>query len=195
MSTFRYITFQNYQGYIMAEEDFDTDVPLILHLRGVFRVKNNDDLKIDTYDNGYEVPKHSITYTKFPRKFCGLSTWIENTAIHCFNCTQHFDTRPIPITNSYRKTPNGVGEFDVKGIACSFPCAQKYINKTPKNEKWELEEMLRIIFWIFHQKRITHIPEAYDMYEQECFGGTVSTPDFKARNKNILDSLLADDDT
>ncbi len=56
MSTFRYITFQNYQGYIMAEEDFDTDVPLILHLRGVFRVKNNDDLKIDTYDNGYEVP-------------------------------------------------------------------------------------------------------------------------------------------
>lgn len=172
-------------------KDFDIDKPLILYLRGVFRPTKSDDYnKIDEFDTYESVPKHSITYTRFPRKFCGLGTWIENTSIHCFNCAQHFDTRPIPVTNSYRKTTNSVGEFDVKAIACSFPCAQKYINRMPKNEKWELEEMLRIVFWIFHKKRITHIPEAYDIYEQECFGGTISESDFKARNKQIVDSLL-----
>jgi hypothetical protein len=174
----------------MTDDGFDTDTPLILHLRGVFRSKNDDDLKFEGYEA--TTAKQGITYTRFPRKFCGLKTWIENTEIHCFNCTNKFNDRPIPITNSYRKTSNGCGEFNVKGIACSFPCAKKYINKSPKNERWELDEMLRIMFYIFYSKTVSDIPEAYDMYEQEKFGGTKSDSDFKARNKHILDTLLAE---
>jgi hypothetical protein len=174
----------------MSENDFDIDDPQILFLRGVFRPTKDESYNKD--EEYAPVQKASITYTRFPRKFCGLGTWIVNTSIHCFGCSNRFDTRPIPITNNYRKAATNAGEFDVKGIACSFPCAQKYINKMPKNEKWELEEMLRVVFYIFHKKRVTNIPEAYDMYEQECFGGTISESDFKARNKHILDSLLSD---
>lgn len=175
----------------MSDDGFDTDVPQILHLRGVFRPKKGEEYKFEEFE--INNPKHGITYTKFPRKFCGLKTWIENTEIHCHGCANHFDDRPVPIANSYRKTPTGCGEFNVKAIACSFPCAQRYINKSPKNERWELEEMLRIMFWIFHQKKIEEIPEAYDMYEQEKFGGTVSDADFKARNKHIMDRLLSEE--
>lgn len=174
----------------MSDDGFDTDTPLILHLRGVFMRKNTDEYKIDGYEP--DTVKHHITYTRFPRKFCGLKTWIENTQIHCFSCTNGFSDRPVPITNSYKKTASGSYEFNVKGIACSFPCAQRYINKSPKNERWELENMLRIVFYIFYMKKVETIPEAYDMYEQERFGGTISDSDFRARNKHILDTLLSD---
>ena len=63
----------------MSDDGFNVDTPQILHLRGVFiSKKGTDDFHFEGL--GYEpnTVKHHITYTKFPRKFCGLKTWIEN---------------------------------------------------------------------------------------------------------------------
>ena len=106
-----------------------------------------------------------------------------------------FYRQTVPIANGYRKTPSGDYEFDVKGIACSFPCAQKHINKTPKNDRWELEKILCVIFCIFYDKKVESIPEAYDQYELERFGGNISDADYDARNKYILETLTRDEQT
>lgn len=172
--------------------DFEFEEEQILFLRGVF-VKDLNRRMDDDYYDSLTVDTNTtetITYNKFPRRFYNLETWIKTSNLECVNCSNKI-LHPIPIPSNM-KYSGKQKIFDIERIACSFPCAMKYLNNSMYNNRWERVQALLYLFYIFHGVKVTNIPESKDRLEQIRYGGVISADEFIKTNNEIVEKLIID---
>jgi len=172
--------------------DIDIDpTPSILFLKGCF-IKDcetiedvfNDRLLHDIKTESYE-PESK--YNKIKTKFTSLELWPKSNNIDCWHCSCSFESIPIFIPEKITPSPDPeilYGDINVYGNFCSWCCASAHIYDTLKyklseNIAWDMYKMLCILYFIFTNKRINHIPQSLPKTIMKKYGGKISTLEYK----------------
>lgn len=145
----------------------------------------------DNVNNDYTDLKKKITYDKIPNKFTNLKQWIEqtkNTKIKCWYCDSLFAGVPVFIPSYISNTSNGK-IYETYGAFCGFGCAYGFLQNThhfhDSNTYWDKLNMLKMLYFIFHNKKINDFHISPSKYTTELYGGDISIADFKKELKRI----------
>ena len=167
----------------------DIKEEFILFLEGIYI---NDYIDIDQQfnnrlidNNEYQMEEKKIIYDKIPSKFTSLDNW-EPTNIKCWFCFCSFKNLPIFIPKEIYNTDNGK-VMDVYGNFCSFGCAKAFLNfreNIDEDKYWDYNEMLKMLYKIFYNKKIYDIKASPSQYNLVWFGGNLTMKDYK---KSIID--------
>lgn len=146
---------------------------------------NQEQADIEILYNSYKTPK----FNTIPTTFTNLNNWIKSTNLKCWYCDMNFNNVPVFIPKYINLTQSGK-ILDVYGNFCSFSCAKSFLDLNKTNKHWEMYEQLKILFYIFHNKKISDIPTAPNKYDLKCYGGTMTENDFREKIQSLLQNEI-----
>jgi len=174
----------------------------ILFLKGVFPedCSKVEDQYIENLSENTSFPdelgknidiKRKIHYDKIQKHFHTIKSWVEvtkNIKIKCWYCESMFMGVPVFIPSGIHDSPKGK-IYDVYGIFCTFGCAFSFIKHSAEfiNDKsqWDKVEMLKMLYFLFYNKKIDTIVPSPNKYKLEQYGGDMSLAEFKKELKKI----------
>ena len=172
--------------------------PQILFLRGCFlsdcdSIEDIFDEKLVSESNLYnkEISINNIKYNKIPSYFTDTNTWIKKTNIKCWFCGCTFFDQPIFIPNNIQKITDSkkiINKIDVIGNFCSWNCAASYIHLHYNSKKWEMLQLLKILYKIFNGVAIDHIVPAPPKTLMKQYGGDLTILEYKNKIKELNDN-------
>jgi hypothetical protein len=118
-------------------------------------------------------------------------TYLDDTNLHCWNCSLMFDYNPIFIPTHIKETQNGELEFGIKGNMCTFNCAMQIILDQTNDgspERWKYINNLKLLYFIKRGVHIHDIKPAPSKNNLIIYGGTW-TPDILYEEIKKLDKL------
>jgi hypothetical protein len=174
----------------------------ILFLKGVFpedcskvedqyieNLNDNASFIDDMHKNG-DI-KRKVQYDKIQKHFYSIKTWVESTKnikIKCWYCESMFMGVPVFIPSNIHDSPKGK-IYDVHGIFCTFGCAFSFIKASAKfiddKSQWDKVEMLKMLYFLFYNRKIDTIIPSPDKYKLEQYGGDMTLVEFKKELKKI----------
>ena len=99
------------------------------------------------------------------------------TDIKCWYCRNYFDTVPVPIVKQYDPV---VGQYEVHGICCSFPCAKSYLrDDNASDNKVRLLYQRKLAIEVFGWAPDKPIPYAPAWMSLEDVGGYQEIDEFR----------------
>ena len=167
-------------------------IPKILFLNGCYLsdCDNIEDMFDDNLLNELDVRYDNvIEYNRIPQHFISLDTWIKKTNIKCWNCDCSFDSTPIFIPTSIIRSDikdNINTTFTVHGNFCSFSCATTYLQTLNISNKWDIQFLLRKLYYIFYNKEINNIPPSPSKYMMKQYGGHMEVSEYMECIKKLL---------
>lgn len=179
----------------------DDEEQYILFLKGIYindyididemfknKLINSNDNFDDNIKCNCSIQKYKkINYDKIPTTFDSLKTWKRSTNLKCWNCDLTFKNIPIFIPKHIYNTRNGK-RMDILGNFCSFGCAKGFIDsnkKITKDETWDQNERLKILYNIFYKKHINDIKPSPDKYNLIYYGGKLEVREYKEQILNV----------
>ena len=159
-------------------------IPKILFLNGCFlsECDNIEDMfdnnLMSELDNKYE---NIVEYDKIPIFFKSMDTWLDKTNLKCWNCDCLFDSIPvfIPVYISKSESKDIIdGKITTHGNFCSFSCSASFLHASNLNNKWDIQFMLRKLYFIFYGKNIINIAHSPSKYIMKQYGGHVETLEY-----------------
>lgn len=174
----------------------------ILFLKGVFPedcskvedqyIENLNDAAAFSEDSNRHMDiKRKMHYDKIQKHFHSVKAWVESTKnikIKCWYCESMFMGVPVFIPSGIHNSPKGK-IYDVYGIFCTFGCAYAFIKSSSEfihdKSHWDKIEMLKMLFFLFYNKKIDTIMPSPNKYRLEQYGGDMSLPEFKKELKKI----------
>ena len=115
------------------------------------------------------------TEEKIATYFRGITTWVRNTNIKCWQCDRNFHTMPkfVPMPCSEP------GVYEVRGNMCSFNCAYSWILLHFAGiERQNAVERLCLLYFMFTGRRISRITQAFAKTEMQQYGGALTEQEF-----------------
>ena len=102
------------------------------------------------------------------------------TDICCWHCCHKFDNMPCGIPLSYED-----GNFNTKGVFCSFNCAltYNYNSKECENQIQERESLLYLMYKKINSVKEVNLKYAPEKETLKMFGGTLTIKEFR-KNQN-----------
>lgn len=138
--------------------------------------------------------RSDIRITKFKSK----KQWAEaykDATLKCWSCGMSFKGIPCFIPRQIRNTSHGK-EYDTIGLFCGFACSYTFLNSQAefiKNKTYfDKLSMLKMLFTLFYNKRITEFKEAPYIYDITYYGGHVDICEYRNALRNINQTMLAE---
>lgn len=163
----------------------------------------NDKNVTDTskHNSNINTNKFENIYSPLPKTFKNINKWPKKTNLLCLNCGCKIICQPIFIPksiNKYKKKVKGelkeIIEKEVFGCFHHFACATAYIQtlKITNENKMDMIEMLKDLYFDFYNKRIKYIHPAEDKSVRSCYGGQLDDKEWYALidNNHEIHSLL-----
>lgn len=142
-------------------------------------------------------PLHRISDVRVT-KFRSKKQWAEaykDTTLKCWSCGMSFKGTPCFIPRQIRNTPSGK-EYDTIGLFCGFACAYTFLKNQAefvRNKTYfDKLSMLKMLFTLFYNKRITEFKEAPNIYDITYYGGHVDICEYRNALRQINASMIAE---
>jgi len=127
-------------------------------------------------------------FDKIPRIFTTLEDWPQHTNLKCWMCDFTFDDIPKFVPTHVRETDKGDIEFATHGNMCSFNCAELWINihySKKDDQQWRAQDNLRLVYFIFTGRHISHIHPAPHKTELKSYGGDLDEEAFWKKLRDL----------
>ena len=184
-----------YEKSIMKEDNKEMSLyENIIHDKNITDISkhNSTNINANKIDN---------VYSPLPKVFKNINKWPKKTNLLCLNCGCKIICQPIFIPksiNKYKKKVKGelkeIIEKEVFGCFHHFACATAYIQtlKITNENKMDMTEMLKDLYFDFYNKRIKYIHPAEDKAVRSCYGGQLNDKEWYALidNNHEIHSLL-----
>lgn len=122
-------------------------------------------------------------FDKIPATFTGMATWPESTNLHCWACGFTFDNAPAFVATYVSETEKGV-EMGVRGVMCTFNCAERWIEDEYHGDPvtlWRMQENLILAYFLttgILPKKIEAAPRRNNLMQ---YGGSWTPDEFWER--------------
>jgi len=163
--------------------NYDTNV---LFIRQVFfedLTTAEDDMQsylMNISCNQTNITEHE--YDEIPKTFTGIDSWIKKINLLCWSCSCGFNNMPWFIPKYYNKSGDKI-EMGVHGVFCSPNCAADGIICEFGSSRMEIikekQELLKILYYIFNNKKITYIPVPVNKTVMVQYGGTIKQSEYR----------------
>ncbi len=131
-------------------------------------------------------------------RFINKKQWAEaykDSTLKCWYCGLSFKGLPCFVPRQIRNTLHGK-EYDTHGLFCGFACAYSYLQSQAefiKNKTYfDKLSMLKMLFTIFHQKKITEFKPAPYIYDLSTYGGHIDVVEYRNLLRTINTSMIQD---
>ena len=135
-----------------------------------------------------DTPIKEVDYDPLPDEFIDIYSWTKKSNLFCMYCCHQFESIPV-------RMPIGMtsyGSFKLEGIYCCFNCCISYLTENNKynDNRWDIIEMLRIMYSKYYGKKVVKIFEAPVNMQLKIFGGTVDISEFR----RTIETLQSNED-
>ena len=143
-----------------------------------------------------EQPRHisDVRISRFKTKRHWAESYKDST-LKCWHCGLSFKGIPCFIPRQIRNTSKGK-EYDTHGLFCGFACSYSFLKSQAEFVKnktfFDKLEMLKMLFTVFYNKRITEFKDAPYIYNLTYYGGHVDICEYRNELRAINASMISE---
>ena len=175
-----------------------------IFLQGIFfsQVRTLEDRMIEENISQQEEPlidqrptrMNDIRISRFKSKKHWAEAYKDST-LKCWHCGLSFKGVPCFIPRQIRNTSTGK-EYDTHGLFCGFACSYSFLktqSEFVRNKTYfDKLEMLKMLFTVFYNKRITEFKEAPYVYSLTYYGGHIDICEYRNELRFINASMISE---
>jgi hypothetical protein len=148
-------------------------------------------------DRAIDLPTHRVNDIRITR-FKNKKQWADaykDTTLKCWSCGMSFKGMPCFIPRQIRNTSGGK-EYDTIGLFCGFACSYTFLKNQAEYIRnktfFDKLAMLKMLYALFYNKRITEFKEAPYIYDITYYGGHVDICEYRNALRQINATMLAE---